>query len=100
MSTQDVTETPAAPKTLTAEERADALAKALNYQTAHGWRVVSQSQTEAQLEKGKNTSHGLHIFLTIITLGLWLLVWIPLSIFAGLKHRRVAVDAYGKVTIS
>ena len=98
MTTADST---AAPQTLTAEERADVLGNALRYQTSHGWRVTSQSQTDAQLEKGKHTSHGLHIFLSIITLGLWaIFVWLPLTIFAGLKRRRVAVDAYGNVTVS
>jgi hypothetical protein len=90
-----------APQTLSTEERADVLASTLRSQTSHGWRVVSQTQTDANLEKGKNTSHGLHIFLSIITVGLWaIFVWLPLTIFAGLKHRRITVDPYGKVTIS
>ena len=83
---------------LTLEERRQTLQRVLASDTASGWRVLSQTDTTAQLEKGKNTSHGLHIFLSIITLGLWVPVWILIAVTTGRKQRYVQVDEYGNVS--
>lgn len=48
--------------------------------------------------KGKPTNHVLHLILSIITLGVWIPVWICVVIFAGEKQRFVSVDEYGRVT--
>lgn len=40
----------------------------------------------------KSTSHGLHLFLTIITGGVWgLLVWLPITLWHAWGPRRKAV---------
>jgi hypothetical protein len=88
----------AQPRSL--EERAEILARAVNAEVSRGWRVVSQTQTQAQLVKGKPTNHILHLILTIITVGLWAIVWILMAIFGGEKHRFVAVNEYGNVSAS
>lgn len=85
--------------TASPEQRTEALARAVNQQASSGWRVVSQTSTQAQLVKGKKTSHGLHIFLTIITLGLWAIVWALLAIFGGEKQRFISVNEQGAVTV-
>ena len=36
--------------------------------------------------------------IAIATLGLWLLVWIPLIVFGGERHKYVSVDEHGRVT--
>jgi hypothetical protein len=89
--------TTATPQTLSLDERRSILQGVLRSDTQNGWQVISQTDTTAQLKKGKHTSHLLHLILTIVTLGLWLLVWIPLAIFGGEKQRYVQVDEWGNV---
>ncbi|QNK81597.1 DUF2510 domain-containing protein [Nakamurella sp. PAMC28650] len=37
----------------------------------------------------KRTSHGLHLFLTIITGGIWaILVWLPITIIHRFQHEK------------
>ena len=67
-------------------------------QTARGWRVSSQSSYSAQFEKGKHTSHFLHLFLTLLTLGLWLPVWIAVTIIGGHKQKHVLDTEDGRLT--
>jgi hypothetical protein len=74
-------------------ERRAALDAYVAQQASHGWRVISNTGTQAQLVKGKPTNHVLHLLLTIFTLGLWAIVWILTVIFAGEKQRFVTVDA-------
>ena len=88
------------PQTLSLDARAEIIAGTVANFNRQGWRVMSQTQTNAQLVKGKKTSHGLHIFLSIITLGLWIPVWILIAVTTGEKAKFVAVDELGKVTIS
>jgi hypothetical protein len=88
--------THAQPGTLTPEERSEILSREILRYTSRGWRVQSQSQTQAQLVKGKNHSHLLHLILTLLTLGIWLLVWIPLALFGGEKHNLIAVNEHGQ----
>lgn len=43
----------------------------------------------------KSTSHGLHLFLTIITLGMWgLFVWLPITLWHKLGPRKKSVTHY------
>lgn len=81
-------------------DRREALAQVVRHQTRMGWRVVSQTDSQAQLVKGKPTNHLLHLILSLVTLGIWIPVWIAVAIFAGEKHRFVSVDASGQVTVS
>jgi len=73
------------------EARRASLTRQIVKETSRGWRVVSQTDTSAQLVKGKPTSHLLHLILSIITLGFWLPVWACVAIFAGEKHKHIAV---------
>ena len=84
----------------TSEERQAALEHYVADAGRHGWRVQSQTANQAQLLKGKPTNHLLHLILSLVTLGLWLLVWIGVVIFAGQKQRLVTVDEYGRVHTS
>ncbi|GJF07708.1 hypothetical protein [Pseudonocardia sp. D17] len=43
----------------------------------------------------KRTSHGLHLFLTIVTGGAWgLFVWLPLSLWHRYGPRRAVKTRY------
>jgi hypothetical protein len=89
-----------AAQRLTAEQRSEALARYVAQQARSGWRVSSQTVTQAQLVKGHRTNHVLHLILTIITLGIWAIVWLLMAIFGGEKYRFVSVDEYGNVSAS
>lgn len=85
---------------LSSEDRSQILERYVITATHSGWRVVSQTSTQAQLVKGKPTNHLLHLILSLVTLGLWVPVWIGVAIFAGQKQRFCSVDEYGRVTTS
>jgi hypothetical protein len=43
----------------------------------------------------KRTSHGLHLFLTIVTAGMWgLFVWIPLVMWHKFGPKKKVVTKY------
>ena len=57
--------------------------------------MVSQDGLSAQLESGKHVNHILHLILSFITLGIWVPMWILLSIFGRQKHQHLEVDECG-----
>ena len=60
-------------------------------QTVEAGRGPGRSVTKER----KRTSHGLHLFLTIITGGLWgLLVWLPLALWHRFGPRRKVVTKH------
>lgn len=63
-----------------------------------GWRVESQTDTTAVMVKGKKPNHILHLLLTILTAGLWGIVWIILALTQK-EHRMVlTADENGLVS--
>ena len=52
---------------------------------------------ELTIAKGKEVSHVLHLLLTLVTFGFWLIAWLGLGILAGVKRRMVTVDEFGNV---
>lgn len=54
-----------------------------------------QMPRKAVSKERKRTSHGLHLFLTIITFGVWgLLVWFPLTIWHKVGPQKRIVTRY------
>ena len=64
------------------------------------WRVQSQTEFQAVMEKGKRTSHGLHVFLSIVTVGLWVPVWVAVWYLNRDQNEVINVDSYGNVNIA
>ncbi len=85
------------PPTVTRTDRLHTLEAEIKYSESHGWRVREKAPADAHLVKGEPIAHWVHLFFTIVTLGLWLLVWIPLILLGGEKHRYIAVGEDGKV---
>ena len=79
------------------DERTERLEQAVREQARDGWTIESQSATQASLARGKNISHVLHLLLTIITLGLWAVVWVLVAAFGGRKTQVLTVDKRGVV---
>jgi len=50
---------------------------------------------KAVTKERKRTSHGLHLFLTIITMGVWgILVWLPITLWHKFGPRRKVTTTY------
>jgi hypothetical protein len=79
------------------EERKAALDRVLQQRGAAGWRIETRSDFQATIARGKRISHALHLILTLVTAGLWSLVWIGVAIRGGVKRRMVTIDEYGNV---
>lgn len=80
---------------ITDAEKANKLAMAISTEVSKGWRVESQSAVQAILVKGKNINHTLQIFLSIITFGVWLFVYVPTYLTNRRQTKIVRVDDFG-----
>lgn len=88
------------PLPVTRTERTQTLEAEIRYAEGRGWRVRETTPADAHLVKGEPVAHWVHLFFTIATVGLWLLVWIPLIVLGGEKHRYISVGEDGRVTSS
>lgn len=61
-------------------------------------RIAHQSKFEAVMISVRRINHILHLILSILTLGVWLIVWALMGIFGGENQYTLRVDEYGKVT--
>src|SRR5690348_5339414 len=84
---------------LTPEQRKSRLSLAVRQEVAAGGRVESQADYTAIVRHGKSVNHILHLILTLVTAGLWVFVWITVSIVAASGRKAIAltVDEYGQV---
>ena len=73
------------------------LAQAVQSDVVKGGRVESQQDFQAVVVFGKPVNHVLHLILTLVTCGIWGIVWIALAIFGGENRVMVVVDEYGNV---
>ena len=98
MSTEGGFSEGATPGNLTRLERREALQKRIEEFTRRkNYWVESRSDYEAVLVKGRRVNHLLHGILSVLTVGVWLPVWILLAVFGGEKRRRFYVTPEGKV---
>lgn len=84
---------------VSSDERQSRLAQTVASQVATGMRVESQGPYNAILVKGKPVNHVLHLILTLVTLGFWLIVWIILVLIGGEKRSQVTVDDFGNTSV-
>lgn len=92
----DSTSTSDAPLVLTAEERTELLNDLISNWMAKGYRVESQADFSAIMVKGHRVNHVLHLLLSIVTLGAWLIVWFFIACFGGERRHAITVDEYGR----
>lgn len=81
----------------TSATRAKALDQAIEEAVLSGSAVMQKGETSAILSQKKPIPHGLHIFLSIITLGLWLTPYLIFAITRGDIRYRLEVDRWGHV---
>jgi hypothetical protein len=84
------------------DTRREALANAVAREVGGGWHVESQTDYQAVLVRpGTKVNHILHLLLTLITLGVWAIVWIFLAITHKREHHKVVqVDGFGNVSVT
>lgn len=80
----------------TPEQRKTALAKRVQEFAAKGWRIESQTDYNVSLAKGRRPNHILHLILTLLTFGLWAIVWIILTA-KGETRRSMAINEFGRI---
>ena len=81
------------------EQRKELLARAVANQVRQGGRVESQTDYQAVLVTGQKVNHVLHLILTLVTFGLWGIVWIILAFIGGEKRVVIDIDEYGNTNI-
>jgi len=86
--------------TVSRADRTRTLEAEVDYFVQRGWRLHSKNPADAEIVKGQPISHALHIFFSIATVGLWLIVYIPLLLFGGEKRKHIAVDEQGRVSMT
>jgi hypothetical protein len=89
-------ERPASP--VTPEQREAALDEAVSRDVALGYKVESQRPNQVVLVgEGFRVHNGTHLVLTIVTAGLWGIVWL-IQYFRGRQRQLVlTVDEAGRV---
>ena len=79
------------------EVRKAALDRALQQAGADGWRIETRSDYQATIATGNKINHTLHLILTIVTAGIWGIIWIMMAFIGGIKRHMVTIDDYGNV---
>jgi hypothetical protein len=87
----------AATQLSTQDERQAGLARAVTRAVQKGYAVEGQTAYQAVFVKGHRPNHVLHLILTLVTVGLWAVVWILVALLGGEKRFVVNVDEYGHV---
>lgn len=85
------------PSLITEEQRTLILNNTVAAEVGSGARVESQSDYQAVVVKGKRPNHVLHLLLSVVTVGLWLPVWIVLAIVKHERRTVIRVDQRGNV---
>ena len=73
-------------------KRYDDLDAEIERRLADGWRVESDYGNTVTLVRGQRVNHVLHLLLTVVTAGSWLLVWLVLSAFGGERRTSFTYD--------
>lgn len=81
----------------TDDERRNILAQQIQASAVRGLRVENQDRFQAILIEGQPVNHVLHVILTLVTCGLWGIVWIIIVATGGEKRHLITVDEYGNV---
>lgn len=80
------------------EAPADRLDAEVARYIAQGYRLDYVHGNTAVITMGKPVNHVLHLILTIVTLGLWGVVWLILALTGGEKRRLLVLEDDGTVS--
>ena len=62
--------------------------------------IEHRSDFAVIVARGKPVNHILHLLLTVVTMGLWALVWLAIALGGGVKRAQVEVTPTGEVVIT
>jgi hypothetical protein len=85
------------PTVMSPDQRRSILAGAIQEELARGGRLQSQTDFSAVVVHGKPVNHVLHLLLSVLLIGLWLIVWLLLALTGGEKRVMLTVDEYGRI---
>jgi hypothetical protein len=88
---------------LSIEQRSERLDAYLIEVVQRGWRIEYRTPTQALVERGQHISTGMHAFhfiLTLLTFGVWGLVWILHAMSRFERRIVISVDDEGNVSES
>jgi hypothetical protein len=99
--TSEITGEQPAVTTWDADRRKQTLAQAVANEVRGGWSVESQSDFQAvMVQPGTKVNHLLHLVLSLITLGIWLIVWALVTLMhKRTRHEVISVDEFGNMNI-
>jgi hypothetical protein len=81
-------------------DRSRALANSIRQHVAQGWRVESQTDTDAILVRGQRCNHVLHLLVSVLTFGIWVIVWIFMAIANAERRMSISVDDFGNTLVT
>jgi len=82
------------------DQRKEILRNFVIGRVANGYRVELQDDLSAVLLYGKRPNHILHLLLSIITLGIWLFIWIIIALSVKESRSLYKIDEYGVIAQS
>lgn len=82
---------------LSEAERQSVMDQALASYVAAGATVVYRDSRQAVISDQPHVNHVMHAILSLLTFGLWLLVWLLVAMTAKEKRHTITVDEFGRV---
>ena len=73
----------------------NALEKAITNHVAAGWSIVSKGDRAAVVMHSKRANHALHLVLSLLTFGLWLIVWLFAILLQSERRRTLSLKDDG-----
>ena len=82
------------------EERRELLSRYVLSQVASGRYTIELEQPyRTVLASTKKVNHVLHLFLSVITFGLWLPIWVLMAISDRRKMLTLEIDEFGNIRL-
>jgi hypothetical protein len=88
---------------LSIEQRSDRLDLAVADAVRRGGRVEFRSTTQAVIVFGKARSDGMHVvhfLLTLLTFGVWVIIWILWAMSRHEDRVTVSIDPHGNLVVN
>jgi hypothetical protein len=80
-------------------ERKSILEKQIIFYASAGWSLETQTEFAAVMSSGKRLNHILHLLLSVVTLGFWLIIWLFLLMVNRITKKTISVDKFGNTSI-
>jgi hypothetical protein len=77
------------------EERKAILQQKIIQHVGIGYKVETQTDFQVVLSHGGKVNHIMHLLLSIVTFGFWLIVWLLIAMFSRKKFITLSVDQFG-----